>query len=126
TATNALPADTATVTQRRRSTAGTISTGVILVAMARPSSTPPRAVRVLVRAVASTRIATVAMPTAITSTWALLPASRATVGHHDHRAAIFTSRPSQPRANSSSTVMRMAANAVVAWIGLAETLPVGR
>ena len=122
---NALPAAIATVIQRRRSTAGTVSTGVTLVAMARPSSTPPSTVRRVVRAVASTSSAAAVMPTATTSTWALLPASRATVGHHDHSAAIRTSRPSRPRPNSSSTVVSTATNAVVAWMGVVELLPEG-
>ena len=65
------------------------------------------------------------MPTATTSTWAELPASRATVGHHDHSAAIRTSRPSRPSPNSSSTVVSTAMNAVVAWIGVVDELPEG-
>ena len=122
---NALPAEIATVIHRRRRTAGTVSTGVTLVAMAKPSSTPPSAVRRLVRAVASTSSAAAAMPTATTSTWAELPASKATVGHHDHSAAIRTSRPSRPSPNSSSTVVSTATRAVVTWMGVAELLPEG-
>src|ERR1035441_8038474 len=123
---NALLAAAATVNQRRRSNAGTASAGVSLVAMARPSRTPPRIVRRVVRAVASTRIAAAAIPAATTSTWALLPASRATIGHQDHSAAVRMSRRSRLRPNSSSTVMSTATSAVVAWIGLVELLANGR
>jgi hypothetical protein len=124
---NALPAASATVIQRRRSTAGTVSTGVTLVAMASPSSTPPRTVgRVRPPAVASSISAAAVMATATTSTCALLPASRATVGHQDHSAAIRTSRPSRPRPNSSSTVVSTATSAVAAWMGVVESLPAGR
>ena len=123
---NAPPAERATVSQRRRSSAGTASAGVSLVATARPSRIPPTIVRRVVRAVASTSTAAAAMPTAITSTCALLPASRATVGHHDHSAAIRTSRPSRFRPNSSRTVTSTAASAVVAWMGVLESLPSGR
>ena len=83
-------------------------------------------VRRVVRAVASTRIAAAVIPTATTLTWALLPASRTTVGHHDHRAAMRMSRPSRPRPNSSSTVTSTATSAVVAWMGVLESLAVGR
>src|ERR1035441_7982218 len=123
---NALLAAAATVNQRRRSKAGTASAGVSLVAMARPSRTPPRIVRRVVRAVASTRIAAAAIPAATTSTWALLPASRATIGHQDHSAAVRMSRRIRLRPNSSSTVMSTATSAVVAWIGLVELLANGR
>ena len=82
-------------------------------------------VRRVVRAVASTSSAAAVMPTATTSTWALLPASRATVGHQDHSAAIRTSRRSRPRPNSSSTVVSTAAKAVVAWRGVVESLAEG-
>ena len=118
---NALAAETATVTQRRRSSPGRVSTGVSLVAMARPSRIPPSTVRRVLRAVASRSTAAAVMPTAITSTWALLPASRATVGHHDHSAAIRTSRPSRPRPNTSSPVVSTAASAVAAWMGVLES-----
>ena len=83
-------------------------------------------VRRVVRAVASARIAAAVMPTATTSTWALLPASRITVGHQDHSAAMRMSRPSRRRPNSSSTVMSTATSAVVAWMGVLESLAVGR
>ena len=116
----------ATVNQRRRSKAGAASTGVSLVAMARPSRTPPSAVRRRVRAVARVSTATAVIATATTSTWALLPASRATVGHHDHSAAIRISRPSRPSPNSSRTVVSTATSAVVAWMGVVESSPVGR
>ena len=65
------------------------------------------------------------MPTATTSTWAELPASRATVGHHDHKAAVRTSRPSRPSPNNSSTVVSTAANAVHAWIGVVDVIAGG-
>ena len=83
----------------------TASAGVILVAMARPSRIPPRMVRRVVRAVASTRIAAAVMPTATTLTWALLPASRITVGHQDHSAAMRMSRPSLRRPKSSQSAV---------------------
>jgi hypothetical protein len=66
------------------------------------------------------------MATATTSTWALLPASSATVGHHDQSAAIRGSRPSRPRPNISMTVVSTATSAVVAWMGVLESLPPGR
>ena len=95
--------------------------------MARPSRIPPRTVRpVRPRAVASTSSAAAAMPTATMSTWALLPASTATVGHHAHSAAIRTSRPSRLRPNSSSTVVSSATPAVAAWMGVVESSADGR
>ncbi len=83
-------------------------------------------VRRVVRAVASVITAAAAIPTATTSTWALLPASRATIGHQDHRAAVRISRPSRRRPTSSSTVVSTAASAVVAWMGALESLAEGR
>ena len=83
-------------------------------------------VRRVVRAVARVSTAAAVMPTAITSTWALLPASRTTVGHQDHSAAMRMSRPSRPRPNSNSTVVSTATSAVVAWMGMLESLAEGR
>jgi hypothetical protein len=80
----------------------------------------------VVRAVASRRIAAAAMPTAITSTWALLPASTATVGHQDHSAAVRMSRPSRRRPNSSNPVMSTAASPVAAWMGVLDRSAPGR
>ena len=79
-------------------------------------------VRRVVRAVASARTAAAVIATATTSTCALLPASRITVGHHDHNAAIRTSRPSRPSPTSSSTVTSTATAAAVAWMGRLESL----
>ncbi|HMH94224.1 MAG TPA: hypothetical protein VK586_24475 [Streptosporangiaceae bacterium] len=107
----------ATVTGRRRSTAGTARTGVTLVAMARPSSSPPPSRPVSPPGRARVSSAATVRNAASTSTCAPLPACRAVTGHHAHKTASRGSRPSRRSPPTSRKLVAMAHSAPAAWIG---------
>src|SRR5215469_18862170 len=107
--------------QPLRSTAGATRTGVTLVAIARPSRTPPSTVLPSVLALASNSNATSVNATATTSTCAFCPHSRMTVGHQAQSAASLGSLPSQRSPNSRITVTSTAKLAAAAWMGMAES-----